>query len=201
MNHPFPSAAFAAESLRRHRLMEAAWFNEAYEFGLLAHAGQVDKGGNQYFLHCARVAGLAAFIMEDGAFSPEHRRAGLTAALLHDTIEDTNTTLEILAERFSPRVAFMVKALSHVPGRPYLPWIESFNSIGCDPILPVIKISDVCDNLSPERQHPERAQKARDKYLPAGLILADALPHGAGWREVMRLLDTVSAEIEVNSCS
>ena len=39
----------------------------------------------------------------------------LAAALLHDAVEDTSTTLDELSERFGPRVCALVAALSEDP--------------------------------------------------------------------------------------
>ncbi len=78
--------------------------SEAAELAARRHNGMARKGrGNEpYINHLAEVASLLA-IATDGA------DAELVAAgWLHDTIEDTDTTREELAERFSARVADLV---------------------------------------------------------------------------------------------
>ena len=78
--------------------------SEAADLAARRHNGMARKGrGNEpYINHLAEVAHLLADVT-DGA------DAELVAAgWLHDTIEDTETTREELAERFGPRVAALV---------------------------------------------------------------------------------------------
>ena len=78
--------------------------SEAAELAARRHNGMARKGrGNEpYINHLAEVANLLA-VATDGA------DAELVAAgWLHDAIEDTETTREELAERFSDRVASLV---------------------------------------------------------------------------------------------
>ena len=78
--------------------------SEAAELAARRHNGMARKGrGNEpYINHLAEVANLLA-TATDGA------DAELVAAgWLHDTIEDTDTTREELAEKFSDRVASLV---------------------------------------------------------------------------------------------
>ena len=78
--------------------------SEAAELAARRHNGMARKGrGNEpYINHLAEVANLLALVT-DGA------DAELVAAgWLHDTIEDTETTREELAGKFSARVASLV---------------------------------------------------------------------------------------------
>jgi (p)ppGpp synthase/HD superfamily hydrolase len=78
--------------------------SEAADFAARRHSGMARKGrGNEpYVNHLAEVANLLA-IATDGT------DAELVAAgWLHDTIEDTETTREELAQNFSKRVAALV---------------------------------------------------------------------------------------------
>jgi len=78
--------------------------SEAAELAARRHSGMARKGrGNEpYVNHLAEVANLLA-TATDGA------DAELVAAgWLHDTIEDTDTTREELARKFSERVASLV---------------------------------------------------------------------------------------------
>jgi (p)ppGpp synthase/HD superfamily hydrolase len=71
-----------------------------------AHAGQVrnGSGGMPYIEHPKAVAGLLA----EHGFDDEV----LAAALLHDVVEDSETTVAELRERFGEPVADLVAALS-----------------------------------------------------------------------------------------
>src|SRR6516225_4719242 len=78
--------------------------SEAAELAARRHSGMARKGrGNEpYINHLAEVANLLA-AATDGTDT-----ALVAAGWLHDTIEDTDTTREELAERFSDRVASLV---------------------------------------------------------------------------------------------
>jgi guanosine-3',5'-bis(diphosphate) 3'-pyrophosphohydrolase len=79
----------------------------AVSFAARAHDGQKRKDGRTpYVAHVVRVALIVrqAFGFDD----PEM----LEAALLHDTIEDTTTDFDDVAEHFSPTVASWAAALS-----------------------------------------------------------------------------------------
>ena len=78
--------------------------SEAADLAAHRHNGMARKGrGNEpYINHLAEVANLLA-AATDGA------DAELVAAgWLHDTVEDTNTTREELAQKFGARVAALV---------------------------------------------------------------------------------------------
>ena len=78
--------------------------SEAAELAARRHNGMARKGrGNEPSInHLAEVANLLA-LATDGADAEL-----LAAGWLHDTIEDTETTREELAEKFSERVASLV---------------------------------------------------------------------------------------------
>ncbi len=69
-----------------------------------AHAGQFRKSGEPYVTHPLAVAGIVA---ELGLDAPT-----IAAALLHDAVEDTGLTLEVLAEEFGPVVARVVDGVT-----------------------------------------------------------------------------------------
>lgn len=75
--------------------------DKAIEFAVKKHSGQVRKlAGSPYILHPLEVAAIASTITVD----PET----LAACVLHDTIEDTETTYEEIEENFGRRVALLV---------------------------------------------------------------------------------------------
>jgi (p)ppGpp synthase/HD superfamily hydrolase len=78
----------------------------AYEKASAAHAGQIrnGSGGLPYIEHPVAVA---ARLERDG-----YGDDVLAAALLHDVVEDSETTVEELREEFGDRVAELVAALS-----------------------------------------------------------------------------------------
>nr|WP_308418706.1 bifunctional (p)ppGpp synthetase/guanosine-3',5'-bis(diphosphate) 3'-pyrophosphohydrolase [Leeia aquatica] len=83
---------------------EVAQLDAAYRFGEVAHEGQFRKSGEPYISHPLAVASILA----DWRMDPQ----ALTAALLHDVVEDTPVTKQELQELFGKAVADLVDGLS-----------------------------------------------------------------------------------------
>ncbi len=76
----------------------------AFDLSRAAHAGQFRKSGEPYILHPLAVAGiLAGWHLDPQA---------LCAALLHDVVEDTETSNADIQARFGPSVAMLVEGVS-----------------------------------------------------------------------------------------
>ncbi len=76
----------------------------AYEFGADAHEGQTRKSGEPYITHPVAVAQeLAGMHLDVQA---------ITAAILHDVVEDTEASLEDIEEQFGHEVAQLVDGVS-----------------------------------------------------------------------------------------
>jgi RelA/SpoT family (p)ppGpp synthetase len=86
-------------------LVERAWRRAEKE-----HAGQVRKSGEPYFSHCVAVAHILADMNLDAE--------AVSAALLHDTLEDTSLTLEDLRTEFGASVAMLVDGVSKLTNLP-----------------------------------------------------------------------------------
>ena len=81
---------------------------EAIEFAKTAHEGQFRTFSMApYFTHPVRVATLVMKFKQSHAIDDL-----VVAALLHDTVEDTDTTLRSIELRFNPRVAGLVAELT-----------------------------------------------------------------------------------------
>lgn len=79
---------------------------QAKAFATTRHAGQVRKfSGEPYVTHCERVALTVA----QAGGTPDM----VKAAWLHDTLEDTQTTVEEIELAFGPVVARLVQALTN----------------------------------------------------------------------------------------
>src|SRR5687768_4470573 len=80
----------------------------AFEFAVARHEGQRrDSDAAPFILHPLEVA----FLLRNRGCDDEVVAAGL----LHDAVEDTDTTTEELLERFGSRVCGLVAALSDDP--------------------------------------------------------------------------------------
>ena len=118
---------------------------EAAELAARRHLGQQRKGrGNEpYINHLAEVANLLA-AATDGA------DAELVAAgWLHDTIEDTETTREELAAKFSERVASLVVEVTDDMNLPKAPRRQKQieDAPHKSPGAKLIKIADKISNI------------------------------------------------------
>jgi hypothetical protein len=83
---------------------------EALQYATQAHAGQTRSGGDPYITHPMRVADHIR------QYKQSHNLDALiSAAYLHDTIEDTDTTQEVLHDLFGGLVASLVKELTSDP--------------------------------------------------------------------------------------
>ena len=88
--------------------------SEAAELAARRHAGQKRKGrpDEPYINHLAEVANLLSLV--DNGNDAELVAAGW----LHDTLEDTETTQDELAQRFGLRVAALVAEVTDNMGLP-----------------------------------------------------------------------------------
>lgn len=78
----------------------------AYQIARDAHAGQFRKSGEPYIVHPLAVAQILVDLKMDSSC--------ICAALLHDTIEDTQTSLETIREKLGREIAGMVDALTKI---------------------------------------------------------------------------------------
>ena len=85
---------------------EEATLVEAFEFANEAHKSQKRRSGEPYIIHPIEVTIILAGLHMDVET--------LVAALLHDTIEDTEVTREDVVERFGEDVAALVEGVTKI---------------------------------------------------------------------------------------
>jgi len=131
-----------------------------------AHAGQVDKAGEPYVLHLLRVM-LAMRTTEERI-----------VAVLHDLVEDTDTTLEqVRAQGFSAAVVAAIDVLTKRPGETRL---EAALRAVAHPLARSVKLADNADNLDRSRlPHPTARDEARLQEYRAVRAVLLAGPAGA----------------------
>ena len=76
----------------------------AYEYGKKAHKGQLRKSGEAYFTHPIAVAQILMELRLDDET--------IVTALLHDTIEDTNSSFKEIKVQFSEQIAELVDGVT-----------------------------------------------------------------------------------------
>src|SRR6266852_6421334 len=95
------------EKLRQHRPSEDPWpVRRAYEISSERHRDQFRNSGDPYISHLLEVAHILADMRLDATT--------LSAALLHDVIEDTEFPLSRLQERFGEEVALLVEGVTKI---------------------------------------------------------------------------------------
>lgn len=128
----------------------------AIRFATDAHAGIDDKTGRPSILHPLRV-------MQCTYLPDDHHRI---VAVLHDTVEDTDTSLEDIRAKFGPEVAEAVDAVSRREGETYRAFIRRARE---HPVGRIVKISDIHDNLT--RPLPPSMRGIHKRYEKALEVL------------------------------
>ena len=80
--------------------------NRAYVYAMKAHGSQKRASGDPYFSHPLEVAAILTDLRVDDQT--------IAAAMLHDTIEDTETTRTDIANRFGENIASLVEGLTKI---------------------------------------------------------------------------------------
>lgn len=128
------------------------------------HRGQFDKIGNDYFSsHVEPVANLTR--------SWGGTEYQVTAAYLHDLVEDTPITIEYLETHFPLPVVHIVDRLTKPKGMNYQTFIE--NIILFEPAV-LVKLADITSNMDPARLFyidPDTRHRLVDKYTTALPVL------------------------------
>ena len=78
--------------------------NRAYVYAMKAHGSQTRASGDPYFSHPLEVAAILTDLKLDDAT--------IVAALLHDTIEDTEATRAEIDQIFGPEIGALVEGLT-----------------------------------------------------------------------------------------
>jgi GTP diphosphokinase / guanosine-3',5'-bis(diphosphate) 3'-diphosphatase len=80
--------------------------NRAYVYAMKAHGNQKRASGEAYFNHPLEVAAILADMKLDSAT--------IAAALLHDTVEDTEATHQEIIDKFGTEIASLVDGLTKI---------------------------------------------------------------------------------------
>ena len=167
---------------------DKAKIREAYDFIMEKHEGQLRRSGEPYYHHLIEVAYILA-ILHCGPKT-------IAAGLLHDVVEDTDTTIEDIKKRWGEEVASIVDSLTKIQ-RLKLSKITSeefeaedhrkiFLGMAKDIRVILIKLADrlhnmrTLDALSPDRQLA-LSNETMDVFVP--------IAHRLG-------LDVIKSELE-----
>ena len=163
--------------------------NQAVDYAANKHANQVRKDGSPYIIHPLAVAEIVAEIGLD--------TDSLVAALLHDCIEDTDSTHDDLSRLFGPTVAELVEGVTKLTRVEYSTLEEQqmenlrkmFLAMSKDIRVILIKIADRLHNTrtmqyqTPAKQI-SKSRETMDIYAP--------LAHRLGMQKIKWELEDAS---------
>ena len=141
----------------------------AFEVAERAHKGQLRKSGDAYITHPVAVAEI---LLDFGLDANS-----IAAALLHDTVEDTSYSQELLRKDFGPEVASLVDGVTKLDRLTYGPTAEAETvrkmvvAMAKDIRVLVIKLADRLHNartwqfVEPESAE-RKARETLDIYAP-----------------------------------
>lgn len=135
----------------------------AMQVAYTKHAGQVDKAGVPYIFHPYH---LAEQLQDEIA---------CTVALLHDVVEDTDTTFEELSEKFPDEVIEALRFLTRTKDTPYLEYVKNIKK---NKIATAVKLKDLEHNMDKARMRlthisDEKRKSLVDRYTKAVQILTE----------------------------
>ncbi|ADY72672.1 (p)ppGpp synthetase I, SpoT/RelA [Desulfurobacterium thermolithotrophum DSM 11699] len=149
---------------------------KAYNFAKERHEGQFRKSGEPFFSHPAEVAYILAELRMD---TPT-----IISGLLHDVVEDTDTTIEEIEKEFGKEVAFIVKGVTKLEGYQFSSKeerdAESFRnlliSLAEDIRVLIVKLADRLHNMrTMESMKPESQKRNAKETLTIYAPLANRL--------------------------
>ncbi|MCK9896131.1 HD domain-containing protein [Frankia sp. AgB32] len=149
----------------------APTLDDAIAFATRIHAGQVDKAGDEYIGHPLRVMATVARTAGPAGVDP---LAARFAAILHDVVEDSDTTIaDLTAAGYPARVVAAVDALSHRPDESTRDYLAR---VAADPLAVVVKLADMQDNSNPSRLgrlDAEQSARLAARYVDRRALLDD----------------------------
>lgn len=146
---------------------------KADSFAASKHNGQLRKyTGEPYIVHPRAVKALVSQV--------DHTEEMLIAALLHDTVEDTDTTLSEIEASFGKEVAELVYWLTDVSqpddgNRAKRKALDRDHIAKAPPAAKTIKIADLIDNSKSIFQYDKQFGKV---YFKEKILLLEVLKEG-----------------------
>ncbi len=157
--------------LRRHPGAETSMIVRAAETATTAHAGQLRRSGEPYITHPIAVAGIVAELGLDAQT--------VAAALLHDAVEDTGVTAEVIERDFGGAVAGIVDGVTKLDRLQFdskeaqqaATVRKMLVAMANDWRVLIIKLADRLHNMRtlsvmPEWKQRRTAQETMDIYAP-----------------------------------
>ncbi len=134
----------------------------AFMISIKAHNGQKDRGGKPYILHSIyvmiKVKGYRAKVL----------------ALLHDVVEDSDYTLDILSKYFDDEIINALNLLTKKDNEKYQTYI---NNIKNNELARLVKIEDIKHNMNLKRLNniTQADMQRLNKYKKALKVLQEGI--------------------------
>jgi GTP diphosphokinase / guanosine-3',5'-bis(diphosphate) 3'-diphosphatase len=140
--------------------VDAGWLMRAYQLADAAHEGQRRASGESYIEHPLAVAAILAELEMD--------RQTISAAILHDVVEDTSVTSEQVASEFGEEIATLVEGVTKLTRIPYQSKEDAqvenlrkmFMAMAKDIRVIIIKLADRLHNMRTLSSLPASKQQA-----------------------------------------
>lgn len=145
--------------------------DKACEIANIAHWGQKDKGGKDYILHPLHIAFSLMDELENSNNNENYISIVVATAILHDTVEDTTTTLKELSSLGIPEeVIEPLKALTRGEDENYEDYILRVKQ---NEIATLVKKHDLLHNMDLRRIPipTEYELKRKERYKKALNVL------------------------------
>ena len=147
------------EYVKTYNPEEVEVIKKAYDYAAYLHEGQLRQSGEPYIIHPLNVAYILAEMHAD--------RNTVCAGLLHDTLEDTNTTKEDIADLFNKDIANLVDGVTKISKMNFSSKAEQnlantrkiITSITQDVRIIIIKLADRLHNMRTLEYKSEFKQK------------------------------------------
>ena len=193
--HPELRAALLAALDERDTKVDRDRIAACYDFAASAHGGQLRESGEPHMAHSVAVALLLVELLEVRADTPI-----LCAAVMHDVVEDTEITEELIEKRFGREVATLVEGVTKLSSmhfeRREAAQAENFRkmllSMSRDLRVIFIKLADRLHNM--RTLHFLRPDKAQRIALETREIYAP-LAHRLGMARIKRELEDLSLKV------
>jgi len=144
---------------------------QAYEFAITHHEGQKRHSGEPYFNHCLEVANMLA------QWKMDHFT--IIGGMLHDTIEDTDASIQDINSLFGEDIASLVNGVTKLGGIRFSSreakqagnFMKMLLSVAQDLRVIIIKFADRLHNMRtieylPRIKRHRIAMETRDVYVP-----------------------------------
>jgi GTP diphosphokinase / guanosine-3',5'-bis(diphosphate) 3'-diphosphatase len=165
--------------------------NKAYKYASESHKDQYRLSGELYITHPVEVAKILASLKLD--------TTTICAALLHDVIEDTKVTIDILKKEFNEEIALLVDGVTKISSLKKKTKYDELNNLRKmllatvnDVRVILIKLADKLHNMRTINYQPESKQETISKEV---LDIYAPIAHRLGMSKIASELEDIAFKV------